>query len=53
MVRAGVRFGPQHEEAKQSKRLCEQAFTARYGPVSPALMDSLVAARLDADIDEA
>lgn len=31
----------------QAQRMCRTAFTARYGPVSDALLDELVAARLE------
>lgn len=47
MVRAGVRFGAQHHEALEAKRMCKAAFIARYGPVSDSMLDQLIAARLD------
>eukprot|EP00983_Pelagomonas_calceolata_P095798 1158052-Pelagomonas_calceolata.AAC.3 len=30
-----------------ARRMCKAAFTARYGPVSDALLDTLIATRLD------
>ncbi|GAX85031.1 hypothetical protein CEUSTIGMA_g12451.t1 [Chlamydomonas eustigma] len=48
MLRAIKKFGDQHQESTSAVSACKEAYRARYGLVSEALFEELVAARLAA-----
>ncbi|GFR44879.1 hypothetical protein Agub_g6222 [Astrephomene gubernaculifera] len=52
VMRCLERFGPQHEEYLQVRAGVVRAYGARYGNVSPAVMEQLVAARLAAEAED-